>query len=37
MHHIKQTMDQPRKVANPARVQLNRKNEFSLSPFAPDE
>ena len=23
-HHIKQTMDQPGKVANPARAQLNR-------------
>ena len=29
-------MDQPGKVANPARGQLNRKNIFSLSAFAPD-
>ena len=28
--------DQPGKVANPARGQLNRENIFSLSPFAPD-
>ena len=27
---------QPGKVANPARGQLNRENEFSLSPFAPE-
>ena len=25
--------DQPRKVANPARGQLNRENDFSLYPF----
>ena len=31
-------MDQPGKVANPARGQLNRENEniISLSPFAPE-
>ena len=28
--------DQPGKVASPARGQLNRGNEFSLSPFAPE-
>ena len=28
--------DQPDKVTNPARGQLNKKNEFSLSPFAPE-
>ena len=28
--------DQPGKVANPARGQLNRENDFSLSPFAPE-
>ena len=28
-------MDQPGKIANPARGQLNREN-VSLSPFAPD-
>ena len=28
--------DQPGKVANPARGQLNRKNEFSLSAFVPE-
>ena len=27
--------DQPGKVANPARGQLNKKNDFALSPFAP--
>ena len=36
-HHIEQSMDQPGKVANPARGQLNRKNYvFSLSAFAPE-
>ena len=29
-------MDQPGKVANPARGQLNRENEYSLSAFAPE-
>ena len=29
-------MDQPGKVANPARCQLNRENDISLSPFAPE-
>ena len=28
--------DQPGKVTNPARGQLNRENNFSLSPFAPE-
>ena len=28
--------DQPGKFANPARSQLNKENEFSLSPFAPE-
>ena len=28
--------DQPGKVANPARGQLNRKMNFSLFPFAPE-
>ena len=28
--------DQPVKVANPARGQLNREKNFSLSPFAPE-
>ena len=27
-HHIKQSMDQPRKVANPARGPLNRGNKY---------
>ena len=31
-HHIWQSMDQPVKVANPARGQLNRENEYSLVP-----
>ena len=29
-------MDQPGKVANPARGQLNRENEYSLSAFVPE-
>ena len=33
-HDTQQSMDQPGKVANPARGQLNRENEYSLSPFA---
>ena len=32
----KKSMDQPGKVANSARGQLNRKHAFSLSPFAPE-
>ena len=28
--------DQPGKVANPTRGQLNREIDFSLSPFAPE-
>ena len=36
-HHIQQEKDEPGKVANSARGQLNRKNEhFSLSSFAPE-
>ena len=31
-HHTKQSMDQPGKVANPARSQLNRENECSPAP-----
>ena len=32
-----ESKDQPgKKVANPARGQLNRQNDFSLSPFAPE-
>ena len=31
-HHIEQSMDQPGKVANPARGQLNRENNIPLSP-----
>ena len=29
-------MDQPGKVANPARGQLNKENDISLSAFAPE-
>ena len=37
-HTFSKSIDQPGKVANPARGQLNRKNEFfiSLSAFAPE-
>ena len=36
-HTYSKCMDQPDKVANPARGQLNRENEnISLSPFAPE-
>ena len=31
-HHMQQSMDQPGKVANPARGQLNRGNEYSPVP-----
>ena len=31
-HHLLQSMDQPGKVANPARGQLNRENEYFLVP-----
>ena len=31
-HHIQQSMDQMGKVANPARGQLNRENEYSPIP-----
>ena len=33
-HHTWRIMDQRCKVANPARGQLNRENEYSLSPLA---
>ena len=29
-HHIEQSMDQASKVANPARGQLNRENEYTF-------
>ena len=35
-HTYRKSKDQPGKVANPARGQLNRENEFSMSPFAPE-
>ena len=35
-HHIQQSMDQPGKVANPARGQLNRENNIILSPYVPE-
>ena len=35
-HHIQQSMDQPGKVANPARGQLKRKMNVSVSAFAPE-
>ena len=35
-HTCSKSMDQPGKVANPARDQLNRKNENSLSAFVPE-
>ena len=35
-HHVQQSTDQPGKVANPARGQLNRENEYSPSPYAPE-
>ena len=35
-HHIQQSMDQPGKVANPARGQLNRENNIPLSPYVPE-
>ena len=31
------SMDQPGKVANPGRVQLNMENEYSLSPYVPED
>ena len=33
-YHILQSMDQPGKVANPARGQLNRENKYFPVPFA---
>ena len=35
-NHIEQSMDQLGKVANPARGQLNRKNNIPLSPCVPE-
>ena len=35
-HHIYQSMDQPGKVANPARGLLNRENNIPLSPCVPE-
>ena len=35
-HKYCKGMGQPGKVAHPAHGQLNRENDFSLSPFAPD-
>ena len=35
-HHIYQSMDQPGKVANPARGQLNRENDIPLSLCVPE-
>ena len=37
-HHIyiAEYMDEPGKVANPARGQLNRKNDIPLSPYVPE-
>ena len=35
-HHILQSMDQPGKVANPARGQLNREDNIPLSPCVPE-
>ena len=35
-HTFSKNKDQPGKVANPAYGQLNRENDFSLSPFAPE-
>ena len=35
-HHIQQSMDQPGKVANPARGQLNRENNIPQSPCVPE-
>ena len=35
-HTFSKSMDQPGKVANPARGQLNRKNEYFPAAFAPE-
>ena len=35
-HTYRKSVDQPEKVANPARGQLNRKIDIFLSPFAPE-
>ena len=34
-HHLDKSMDQPGKVANPARGQLNRENELFPVPVRP--
>ena len=36
-HHLKQSMDQLNKVANPARGQEKQTSIFPLSPFAPEK
>ena len=35
-HPVWQSMDQPGKVVNPARGQLNRENSIPLSPCVPE-
>ena len=35
-HHIQQSIDQRGKVANPARGQLNGENQYSPSPYVPN-
>ena len=35
-HRYSKSMDRPGKVANPARVQLNRENDIPLSPCVPE-
>ena len=35
-HRLQQSMDQPGMVVNLASGQLNRENDISLSPFAPE-
>ena len=34
--HFQQSMDRPSMFANPARGQLDRKTEYPLSPYAPE-
>ena len=34
--HFQQSLDQPGTVTNDSRGQLNRENDLSLSPFAPE-
>ena len=36
-HTYTKSMDQPGKVANPARGQLNREDEYSPSPYVPEK